>query len=67
MDAQEDFVRESAALRDAIAADAHDVGVRSMRVLAARSEWIEQAAWAVAFCEDDLEDAIVELQKALNA
>ena len=26
-----------------------------------------QAAWAVAYCEGDLEDAIDELQKALNA
>lgn len=66
-DAEADHRRESDALRAAIASEAHDVGIRSMRVREARSAWIEQAAWAVAFREDDLEDAIVELQKALRS
>jgi len=61
------YERARTDLHHALAAGSHDVGIRQMQVQSARTEWIEQAAWAVAYCEGDLEDAIVELQKALNA
>ena len=60
------YERASADLRSALEIGAHDVGIRRMKVRAARSDWVEQAAWAVVDCEDDLEDALADLRKALE-
>lgn len=69
--AYERLVRRIMALNEAIAAGAHDVGVRSMQVCEARRDLIEEAAWEVVDCEDDLEGdlegAVDRLRKVLES